>query len=66
MVKVMYKMKKYEIPSCITCARDGGLMVYMKDKKAYECINVEGCNNKVSLPEYLVRYKAMKDKGYDF
>lgn len=69
-MEVIYKFKKIEIPNIISCSKDGGRMIFNPIKRCYECINVEGCTNKVSLREYIKKEKLIEktftDKEREF
>jgi hypothetical protein len=59
-IKVKVGIKEYEIPRIITCNRDGGIMGYSSKEKAYICINVEGCTNKITLKEFIKSNRKSK------
>lgn len=66
MIEVKYKTKKYKLPNLIRCDKDGGVMGYDIKKKAYVCINVEGCTNKKSIKEVIKNQKEIKNQELGF
>ncbi len=68
MLKTQYRKREinkgerenYDIPTCIPCTRDDGIMILSLDGY-YRCINVEGCNNKVKVDDYINQNKQILD-----
>lgn len=65
-MKVKYKSKEINIPDVITCPNDGGTMVIDIKEKAYVCINVEGCSNRIPINEYIKKNRLFEMEPHIF
>lgn len=64
-MKVIYNSKEIEVPNVIVCPNDGGVMLLDSKKRAYVCINVEGCFNEIPLDYYIEHHQPfMLDREF--